>query len=200
MPRAKKTERTTGTITIAVNDSRLRLRVSGLLLPDNKVQFIALELDDTPANRLIAEAKILQMRSDMLSGEFDTTLDRYRRKVKPKATTITEIGQLWIEYLKYKKRTAKESHYDHLANGLGKSIAANPHQEIDDALAFREWLLENTTVGMTKRILTHCNAAVEWGIKNRLILETSSPYAGNGGGLTQARMGARRQTQRIHLG
>jgi integrase len=93
------------------------------------------------------------------------------------------MGKLWIEYLKYKQKSVKESHYDHLANGLGKWIIANPYQEIDDALAFREWLLENTTVGMTKRILTHCNAAVEWGIKNRLVAGSSSPYAGMSGDL-----------------
>jgi integrase len=170
-------------ITIVTNEERLRLRVPGSLLPENKQQFVALGLDDTPANRLTAEAKILEIRSDMLNGEFDTTLDKYRLKGKARAAKIADIGKLWIEYLKYKQKSAKESHYDHLARGLGKLIAANPYQEIDDALAFREWLLENTTIGMTKRILTHCNAAVEWGMKNRLVVGSSSPYSGMSGDL-----------------
>jgi integrase len=184
VPRAKKSTRS-GQITVAINDGRLRLRVPGELLPDNKTQFVAMGLDDTPANQLLAEAKILQIRGDMLNGDFDETLDKYRLKPKAKVLKIAEIGQLWIEYLKYKQPTAKESHYDHLANGLGKSIAANPYQEIDDALAFREWLLENTTIGMTKRILIYCNAAVEWGIKNRLVSGVNSPYSGMAGDLPQ---------------
>jgi integrase len=182
VPRAKKPSRS-GEITVAINDNRLRLRVPATLLPDNKTQFIALGLDDTPANRLAAEAKILQMRGDMLTGDFDPTLDKYRLKPKAKALKIADIGKLWIEYLKYKQPTVKESHYDHLAVGLGKFIESNPYQEIDDALAFREWLLENTTIGMTKRILIHCNAAVEWGIKNRLVKGTTSPYSGMAGDL-----------------
>lgn len=140
-------------------------------------------LDDTLANRLIAEAKILEIRHDILNGEFDTTLNKYRSRTKAKPMKMSEIGKLWIEYLKYKQTSAKESHYDHLANGLGKLIGENPYQEIDDALAFREWLLENTTVGMTKRILTHCNAAVVWGIRNRLLLVSTSPYEGMAGDL-----------------
>jgi integrase len=173
-----KTKSPPGAITIAVNEQRLRLRVPGSLHPENKTQFIALGLDDTPANRLIAEAKILQIRSDILTDEFDETLAKYRQKTKAKAAKIADIGKLWIEYLKYKLKTSKESYYDHLANGLGKLIAQNPYQEIEDALAFREWLLENTTIGMTKRILTHCNAAVEWGHRNRLVLVSASPYEG----------------------
>jgi integrase len=184
VPRAKKSTRS-GEITVAINDGRLRLRIPAEMLPEEKTQFIALGLDDTPANRLIAEAKILQIRGDILNGEFDTTLDKYRKKVKAKAAKIDDIGSLWIEYLKYKQPTAKESHYDHLAMGLGKLIAANPYQEIDDALAFREWLLENTTIGMTKRILIHCNAAVEWGIKNRIVTGVTSPYSGMAGDLPQ---------------
>lgn len=182
MPRAKKSTRS-GKITVAINDGRLRLRVPGELLPDNKTQFVALGLDDTPANQLIAEAKILQIRGDMLNGDFDETLDKYRLKPKPKVLKIADIGQLWIEYLKYKQPTVKESHYDYLSNGLGKLVKANPYQEIDDALAFREWLLENTTMGMTKRVLTYSNAAVEWGIKNRLVSGVVSPYSGMAGDL-----------------
>ena len=176
MPKLKRSP--SGEISIAFNEGRLRLRVPGMLLPDNEVRFIALELDDTPANRLTAAAKILEMRRDILDGEFDTSLDKYRRKAKTKATKIADIGTLWIEYLKYKEKSVKESHYDHLANGLGRLIIASPCQEINDALAFREWLLETTTIGMTKRILTHCNAAVVWGIKNRLVTGSSSPYEG----------------------
>jgi integrase len=178
-----RTKSTRGTITIVPNGGRLRLRIPGSLLPENKVQFVALGLDDTPANHLIAEAKILEIRSDMLNQVFDMTLEKYRLKTKAKAAKIANIGELWLEYLKYKERTAKESHYDHLARGLGKLIGENPYQEIDDALAFREWLLENTTIGMTKRILIHCNAAVEWGIKHRLVTRLSSPYAGMSGDL-----------------
>ena len=181
MPKLKRSPQ--GEIAIAFNGGRLRLRVPGSLLPDDRVQFITLGLEDTPVNRLSASAKILEMRRDILDGEFDTTLDKYRRKTKTKTTKIADIGKIWIEYLKYKQKSVKESHYDHLVNGLGRLIIANPYQGIYDALAFREWLLANTTIGMTKRILTHCNAAVTWGIKNRLVSGSVSPYEGMSGDL-----------------
>lgn len=86
-----KTKFPPGTITIAVNEQRLRLRLPGLLHPENKIQFIALGLDDTPANRLTAEAKILEIRRDIINGEFDNTLSRYRQKANGKAMKIANV-------------------------------------------------------------------------------------------------------------
>jgi integrase len=167
-----------GTITIVVTGERLRLRVPACLLPSNKPEFISLELEDTPVNRLIAEARILAIRSDLLNGEFDTSLCKYGGANRRKKIKTDEIGELWLEYLKYKEKSVKASHYDHLAKGLGKFIQENPNQKLEEALAFREWLLDNTTIWMSKRILMYCNAAVEWGIKNKLVCCDISPYAG----------------------
>jgi integrase len=173
-----KPKSTRGDIKIAINNNRLRLRLPAKLFPDRTVQHLTLGLEDTNINRLTAEAKVLEIKKDIIEGNFDPSLNKYRRTTKTATSKINEIGGLWERYLKYKEKSAKESHYDYLAKGLGKLIRDNPYQTLDDALTFREWLLEQTTNGMCKRVLTYCNAAVEWGIKNRLTSVTSSPYKG----------------------
>ncbi len=170
-------------VSVAVNDFRLRLKFAPKLFADGKAKYLALGLDDSPGNHLTASAKVLEIERDILENTFDPSLDKYRHKAKVTALKLDEIGQLWDEYLKYKHPSIKLSHYDYLANCLGKLVAANPHQKIADALSFRSWLLENTTIGQTKRALVYCNAATEWGIKNRLINIPLSPYAGMAGDL-----------------
>jgi integrase len=170
-------------VTVAVNDNRLRLKFAPKLFPDGKAKYLALGLDDTAVNYLTAGAKVLEIERDILQNTFDISLDKYRTKAKVAAIDLSEIGQLWCEYLKYKQPSIKLSHYDYLANCLGKLVAANPYQKIADALSFRSWLLENTTIGQAKRALVYCNAATQWGIKNRLINFARSPYAGMSGDL-----------------
>lgn len=165
-------------ISVAVNDNRLRLKISGKLFEDGQAKYLALNLGDSPMNRITANEKALQIEKDILDNSFDISLDKYRKKSKIKIVRIEKIGELWIKYLSYKQPSVKVSHYSYLADCIGKLIAENPCQEIEDALIFRSWLLENTTIGQTKRALVYCNAAVEWGIKNRLVSVASSPYEG----------------------
>lgn len=85
--------------------------------------------------------------------------------------------QLWTEYLDYKRPILKASTINNLENTvtgyLKKSGVTSPY----DALSLRKWLLDNTTQGMTKRILTNVNAAFKWGIRHRRV-KGDSPYEG----------------------
>lgn len=174
----KKIKRSKDVISIAINDGRLRLKFAPKLFADNKVKYIALGLDNTERNRLTAESKILEIKQAILENEFDESLDKYRKESKTKISKFDEIGKLWHEYLKYKQPSLKESSYSYLAVDLGRLIEDNPYQKLEDALNFRLWLLENTTIYQAKRVLVYCNAAVKWGIKNRLVTVTTSPFEG----------------------
>jgi integrase len=70
-----------------------------------------------------------------------------------------------------------------MRTGLGKLIHDCPHQSITDSLFIRNWLLEQTTSSMVKRIFTHLNAAVNWAINHNLCKLSVSPFKGMAGDL-----------------
>jgi hypothetical protein len=71
-----------GVVGIESFQGRLRLRLPRQLY-GGKQKYLSLGLDDTPANRTIAEAKKKQIESDLakdviVAGIFDRTLAKYR--------------------------------------------------------------------------------------------------------------------------
>jgi len=154
-------------------------------LYSGKNTFLYIGLADTLENRAIAECKAKQIEFDILTGIFDPSdLSKYK-PVQPHkqnnlvqtkfGTTALTLQELWDKYLNYKQGTLKPKSLHYLQTTLGRHIAKCP-SDILQALEVREVLLGATTGDMTKRILTHLNAAVSWGIKHRLIILPVSPY------------------------
>jgi integrase len=123
----------------------------------------------------LAKAKAIaeQITQDIRLGEFDLTLVKYT--LKPHLTVIEsikkpelDIVQLFEKYLDFKKPELKESTLHYLKTSVYDYLVKCPYQNLDNALEIRQWLLSNTTNSMTKRILTHLNAAIKWAIKHRL--------------------------------
>ncbi|MBD2578129.1 tyrosine-type recombinase/integrase [Oscillatoria sp. FACHB-1406] len=151
---------------------------------------LALGLKDTPENRIEAEKRIKAIQTDIDFGQFDLTLERYKQKYKQKAHLEkvqslfpeTTLGDLYDRYLGYLKPTIKETTYigytETFPNKFQKSPIKSPYQ----ALEFRQWLLDNYSESMTKRVLTHTNAAFKWGLKHGIV-KGQNPYEGITDGL-----------------
>lgn len=176
---AKKTKRgTTGEIKIAVNDRRLRLQIPAKYFSPPKQKFLTLGLEDTPANRLKAGAIILNLKEDILNNCLDESLDKYRAAIGLKTLQPSTMQEIWHEYLSYKQKSTKITNYNYLRNNLGRYIDRCPIQSISEAIKVREWLLNETTTFMSKRILLNLNAATKWAIKNKKIELKESPFEG----------------------
>lgn len=150
-----------------------------------KNKFLCMGLADTLENRAIAECKARQIELDILTGIFDPEdLSKYKPVQPPKHSNLVKVEfgatgltlqELWDKYLRYKQGTLKPKSLHYLQTTLGRHIAKCP-SDILQALEVREILLGTTTGDMTKRILTHLNAAVNWGIKHGLVVLPVSPY------------------------
>ena len=173
-----------GTVGVMASRGMLRLHLPRELY-SGKNTFLYIGLADTLENRAIAECKAKQIELDILTGIFDPNdLSKYK-PVQPHkhsnlvqakfGTTALTLQQLWDKYLNYKQSALKPKSLHYLQTTLGRHIAKCP-SDILQALEVREVLLGTTTGDMTKRILTHLNAAVNWGIKHRLIILPVSPY------------------------
>lgn len=126
-----------------------------------------------------------QISLDILNDCFDPTLSKYKQRNqlaviesnRLKKIQLTTI-QLFSRYLEFKSAKLKDSTLHYLKTSVYNYLERCPYQSISEALEIRQWLLDNTTNSMTKRVLTHLNAAVKWGIKYNLVDLPASLYEG----------------------
>ena len=175
-----------GSVVVATREGRLRLQLPRHLYGGEQ-KYLSLGMPDTPENWDLALAKARLIESDIKFERFDPTLKKYKSQthltvietVKPKPELT--LTQLFSRYLEFKKPTLKATTFNYLVTGIQSYIDRCPHQPLseDGALQVCAWLLEDTTNSMTKRILTHLNAAVKWGIKFKIIGAMAvSPFEG----------------------
>ncbi|MEG3439859.1 hypothetical protein V0288_22215 [Pannus brasiliensis CCIBt3594] len=132
-----------------------------------------------------AEAIANQISQDIILGTFDPTLEKYKPQIKANLTLVDGTKkpdlttvELFDRYMEFKSPTWKASTKHYMKTSVYDYLVKCPYKTVIDALDIRQWLLINTSNSMTKRILTHLNAATKWGIKHRLISCRLSPYDG----------------------
>lgn len=168
-----------GSVQIVTSHNRLQLRFRF----GGKRHYLSIGLPDTQVNRKLAEAKARQIELDLLSGNFDETLAKYKPQsvlssltpdITPKAA-IT-LPELWAKYVEYKTPNASPK----TINGTYEPVLAHLKKcstdGLEDALKFRMELLQATTQSQARRTLMQLSAACKWGIKHGLI--TSNPLDG----------------------
>jgi integrase len=186
MPRRSKrsTIGSIDSVSVGLNGKYLRIGIAGKYFEDGKRVFLSLGLQDNEIDRADAEMKAALIRSDILKGKFDESLDRYSPTARRSKSDVAEsISDIWDFYVNYKSASLKDSTVNYMRTGLGKLIHDCPHQSITDSLFIRNWLLEQTTSSMVKRIFTHLNAAVNWAIHHNLCKLAVSPFKGMAGDL-----------------
>jgi integrase len=149
---------------------RLRLRWSC----QGKRYTISLGLDDTSLGRTIAQGRVSQIETDLITGTFDVTLAKYRTGVNPPepGTKITAVN-LFDRFIEHKVQTLASGtvvKYRALAGKvrvyLGEQSAA-----LDDrtARAFKARLQKEQAPITLKGNLSIINACWIWGIKQGLV-------------------------------
>lgn len=141
---------------------------------DLKRIFTGLEANDD--NRALAESKQRGIQNDIDLSNFDYTLERYKpqykkqsyleavAEIRPKTTLL----DLWQKFINYQRQNWTESHFYYIEKTITPLVIKAP-QNPYKALEIREWLLCNTTEGMTKRSLTLINQCFNWGLKHKLL-------------------------------
>jgi integrase len=165
-----------GSIAICAPAGRLRLQFPRAWY-GGKQKYLTLGIPDTTDNRLYASNLVRRIEWDYLQGDFDRTYAKYlpQQPSAPKSITLT---QLWAEYCQYKSKSLKPASMHYLVKGIGTHLARCPHQGLESSLAVREWLLANTTPGMTRRVLSSIGTALNWGIKHQKVSVASNPFMG----------------------
>lgn len=155
---------------------RIRFRMNG------QQKAFSLGLADTAENRLKGESIAREMHLDMLSGNWDSTLGKYKphthlavvEAIKPKAAF--NLAQLWEKYSEHKKPHVSPSTYAKDFTKHKNHINRLPSKSLEDAGLIRDYLLANLTPNAAKRVLTQLKACCDWAVAEKLI--STNPFFG----------------------
>jgi integrase len=162
-----------GTVQIKISNDRLQLvfRIAG------KRYYLSTGFTDSVANRKVAEMKARQIELDIMSGNFDPTLAKYKPeallvRVTPSITPIvaTSLVDLWESYVEFKRSSLSPSTLAKDIKRISRCLDIElPVKSVKDAIVIRDWLIVNKTPNTCKRILTQISACCDWAVKSQLI-------------------------------
>ncbi|WP_026073095.1 site-specific integrase [Nodosilinea nodulosa] len=173
-----------GSVQVKTSNGRLQLVFSY----QGKRRYISLGFDDTVQNRKLADLKARQIELDILSGNFDATLLKYRPSSAevakpltpvptPTPTVYPSLAELWEKYTNFKRPGLSPSTLAKDFNKVSRCINLRlPTKSLKDSVAIRDWLVANKTPNAVKRYLTQFSACCDWATKSQLI--PHNPFKG----------------------
>ncbi|NJM47279.1 MAG: tyrosine-type recombinase/integrase [Alkalinema sp. RU_4_3] len=152
---------------------RLRLRWSY----QGKRYGFSLGLGDTQLGRTIAQGRVAQIETDLITGQFDETLARYRtgNNPPPPGTKITALD-LFDRFMTYKLKSLDPRTIGKYRAVKGKVTALLQGEQagIDDEIADRFRLGLGTSPRTQKEYLSLLSSCWQWGAKESLV--SSDPW------------------------
>lgn len=177
-----KTEAKSTRIKKPKNSVRIIVRgqTLSLVLPAaycGKRHIFALDLPNTPDGKKFAEHRAKQIEIDLMCGQFDHTLAKYKplkaASLIRADLTFAEIYQAYIESKKnLASPTTLKATYANTLNHLNGC----PYKMPLEALKLKDWMCVNKTPDTARRILMQLNAACAWAAERNLI--KTNPFFG----------------------
>ncbi|WP_019501284.1 tyrosine-type recombinase/integrase [Pseudanabaena sp. PCC 6802] len=158
-----------GTVALETFKDRLRLRWGYA----GKRYCLYIGLPDTKVNRFAAEGKARQIELDIASGNFDTTLKKYKTDRQVQRSQLKTV-ELFEKFMQEKAKSVYQRSLEKYKATLGylrQYFKEKQADAISVALAeqFLEWLCSKISPVTAKERLTLINACWEWGINEEII-------------------------------
>lgn len=178
--RQKKTPK--GTVKVEVDKGWLRVRFTHA----GKRYAFAIGLPNSEINRKVAEQRARQIELDIISGNFDPSLQKYKpQKRKETNINLMSAGELLQQFIESKSKSVStprslekyETMLTHLLSfsckdGMSKGLLADkPAIYIGQFCAeqFNQYLTEKLVPITLKQSLLWLSACWQWGIKKRIV-------------------------------
>lgn len=170
-----------GTVQVINSHGWLQLRFSF----GDKRHYLSMGLVNTPVNRKAAEAKARQIELDIISGNFDPTLVKYKphsalSTTKPEITPIVtpkaSLTDLWEKFVEYKRPQCSPNTMKYMYGVYSGYIKKLPTHDLDKANEIRDYILQSIPLDSGKRFITRLAACCSWAIKSGMISE--NPFEG----------------------
>ncbi|KGF71704.1 integrase [Neosynechococcus sphagnicola sy1] len=167
----KRRQAARGTVRVDECNGSLRLVWSY----GGKRYFFSLGLNDSPYHRKLAQDKALEIQRDIGIGEFDPSLEKYRKKLQEKGLAAVEavtvikpvtLSQLWEMYVAHVSVGKSPKTIDGTYNPVTAHLKRCKTDGLEDPAKFRMELLQTTTTGQARRTLMQLAAVVDWGLEH----------------------------------
>jgi integrase len=160
-----------GTVSISPYRGRLRLRWSY----QGKRYTLSLEQPDSKVNRSVAQSRASVIEGDLATGNFDTSLAKYKPQSKQQAANIS-IAELLERFTAYKRKSLYARSLDKfkaLKKPLAEFFGDRSALLVDEDAAdnFRVFLAQNLAAVTQRERLTTLSACWKWAIKQKLAIE-----------------------------
>jgi integrase len=171
-----------GSVGLESFQGRLRLRLPRQIY-SGKQKYLTLGLADSPENRTSAERQARQIELDLITGNFDPTLAKYRPQthltlVKPVEfpQKALKLSELWDKYTQFKSSQLEETTILRDYGKIQKRILKLLTQNLSEAGEIRDYLLKTYSAEVAKRTLKQFNACCNWAVRSKLL--DSNPFDG----------------------
>ncbi len=147
---------------------------------------VSLGLEWNKENLKFAEAITKQMELDWLGGHFDLTLKKYLPDLDkqlvsnvvdlPNKKPEMELLELWDKYCEYRRPGLKVTTYQLAYCGQFRNYIDSALTSVgsNDAVAIRNWMVDNRHKQAVSKILSQLSHAHGWGIKQCYV--NNNPY------------------------
>ncbi len=166
-----------GSVQIKNSNGRLQLVFSY----GGKRHYVSTGFADAPVNRKSAEMKARQIELDILSGNFDASLAKYkpeslRGDETEAATQEPSLAELWERFIEFKRPQCSENTMRYTYGVYSNYLQQLPTQDLRRAVEIRDFVLQQLPVESAKRFLTRLSACCDLAVQSGAI--AANPFAG----------------------
>ncbi|WP_239113097.1 site-specific integrase [Halomicronema sp. CCY15110] len=172
MHSSSSTKASKGSVKVINSNNRLQLRFRYA----GKRHYLSMGLPDTTINRKAAEAKARQIELDIVSGNFDETLDKYKpqsalstaEKITPEITPEVSLKELWEAFLEFKRPQCSENTMKYTYGVYTGYLEKLPTHSLKEASQIRDHVLQTVPLNSAKRFITRLSACCKFAMKSGL--------------------------------
>jgi integrase len=166
IPSSRKASKGSVQVINSNNRLQLRFRYAG------KRHYLSMGLPDTVINRKAAEAKARQIELDIISGNFDETLDKYKPQsalsTAEEITPEVSLKELWEAFLEFKRPQCSENTMKYTYGVYTGYMEKLPTHSLKKASQIRDHVLQTVPLNSAKRFITRLSACCKFAIKSGL--------------------------------
>jgi len=166
-PRRRKASK--GTVQVKNSNGRLQL----VFTHNGNRRYLSLGFDDSPETRELAQMKANQIRLDIISGNFDETLAKYKPESAlsvvetqpPTSPVMPSLSELWNQFIEYKRPQCSPNTMYHMYGTYTGYIERLPSHDLSQAAEIRDFAVKTFPIESCKRFLVRLNACCKWAIQ-----------------------------------
>lgn len=152
-----------GSVQIIRSNSRLQLRFRH----GGKRYYLSTGLADTETNHKAAEIKARQIELDIISGNFDPSLAKYKPQsalstvapdITPSVTPEVSLRELWDLFIEFKRPQCSENTMKFTYGVYTNYVNKLPTHELSQAPGIRDHVLKTIPLNSAKRFITRLSA------------------------------------------